>query len=170
MPQPLISAAFSAAGLPWQKHETITKNNVAVNGMKINVGNSGSKGANGMGDMVGLTVLAGEWAGLIQWTRLHEWLGNMVRSEAGRFVVYAAGFIALAFWGLILWRRVTGAVSWIAWIVAFGASGALSLYLVIVRNYSGAAKFIYAPIFIGQAMIGVAGFARYVAMNRGSDE
>lgn len=134
--------------------------------MKIDVRSTSRMPSNHVGDVIALLVLAGELIAFVQWTGTREWFRTVVRSEAGRVFAYAAVFIALSIWGLAVWPRIHGAISWMACIVCFGVIGALFLYLSIVRNYGRGFSFIYGPLFVGQAMIGVAGLARLMATHR----
>lgn len=135
--------------------------------MKINVRSTSRMASNHVGDVIALLVLAGELIAFVQWTGTREWFRTVVHSEAGRVLAYAAVFIALSIWGFATWPRIHGgAISWVAWIVGFGVIGAPCLYLSIVRNYGRVFGFVCGTVFVGQAMIGVAGLARLMATHR----
>ena len=133
--------------------------------MKIDVGSASGEKKNRTADVVGIAVLAGELIAFVQWTALQRWIITGVPSPLVRIPVYAFIFIAMSIWGLAIWPKIQRTKAWVLWTVGFGALGWFFLYLSVARNYGRGFSFIYGPLFIGQAMIGVAGLARLMSVD-----
>jgi len=133
--------------------------------MRIDVGRTSGKRNDRKADAVAIAVLAGQWIALVQLTDLQHWIIIVAPSRIFRVLVYAFIFIAMAIWGLAIWPKIQRTKAWVSWTVGFGALGWLFLYLSVARNYGRGFSFIYGPLFIGQAMIGVAGLARLMSVD-----
>lgn len=130
--------------------------------MKINVGTTERASSANWENVVAVVVLTAELLAVVQLTRIHVWFANTVRSDVLRIALYVASFLTFSIWGLAIWPRVHGATGWMIWIVGFGATGVFFSYLSFARNFGRGFSVIYGPIFLAQAMIGVAGLARLI--------